>query len=431
MEQRCTEIPRTQITNEHLLRPTLLTLLFLVQILRWIKKLEFTEYLSIPIMAILCAFLIIRHFEFFKLNQSVTFILTGLSVVIVASVIAGGGIKNTFINWGTFYFAFFLSALLGHIKGYSYLRKSLNQITNFLVVFAVLNLYQVVFHKPLLTPILTADINPITSLFGQSGFRTFSVFGNALVSATVYTGLFAIIVWSWPRGWKKYLSLFVVVVDIYSTQSRSAWIALAVVGALSILKKISNLLRDGELMHYKISVWWIFTTPAAAIGLIIILLSGKFKPLFGQIAERFGNSLSIGNSSDISNLQRVGTIDLILNQFQNSSFILKFFGHGNRSTATILAQNKIQIKNFTSPDNQYLTLLYENGLLGFIVILYPLVVAFWTFIHEKVTSVKFSISLVIISFACAFFFYEGLFWNSVGFLFAFYCAILFSKETVD
>ncbi|WP_226528052.1 O-antigen ligase family protein [Metabacillus niabensis] len=243
--------------------------------------------------------------------------------------------------------------------GVGYMENFYKQLTVFLNILSVANLYQVIFRKPLLLNYMDLAEVGYNYHFGSAAYRTMSVFHHPIIC-----GLFFIIAFLCNmyliKSPIKYVLQVLLLLNIYTTSSRSAWLALALIIMVYILlnnkRFIFSILRPRVNYLKAINICII----TSFVFLFLIL---NFDEIAKTIIDRFGDSLT-KNSTDGSNLQRTLTIAMIFDHmFDNGGSIL-LFGHGAGTVGDFMLRNPVLIKDFGTTDNQYLSWFFEFGLVG-------------------------------------------------------------------
>ncbi|WP_347472652.1 hypothetical protein [Clostridium sp. 3-3] len=220
-----------------------------------------------------------------------------------------------------------------------------------------------VFHRPLLLNFLNEKYYLYQErVIGTSSFRTISVFGHPIVCGLFFVIAFIINLYL-LKGYKKYIFEIILVINIYSTRSRSSWLTLLLIIILLAVNKI----KESKLkFHKKLSLKRIigfgltFCTSVVVIRMFVV----NYTIILNIIMTRFGNSLSF-TSTDISNLQRIGAIKIIISDLYHGGPIHLFFGNGIASASEFMKLNKVVLENFGNVDNMFITWIYEFGFVGF------------------------------------------------------------------
>ncbi|MGG1911795.1 hypothetical protein ABFY54_07010 [Priestia megaterium] len=309
--------------------------------------------------------------------------------------------------------------------GRKYGEQFFYQFTILMNIFSFLNIFQLVFHRPMLMMFLTDKMNEYQDFaYGTSAFRTISVFGHPIVSGLFFSLMFICNMYT-IKGKFKYPLQMLALINIYSTLSRSAWIALSIVLLFYCIKKF----RVGNIFNYQVKKSFTYKELLVSYSIIVFsiffvgLLFMNFDQIVNTIISRFGNSLS-SNSNDLSNLQRVGTIDLIIAQMFSSGIFDFFFGNGLGSVGNFMAQHPVVIQGFRTTDNMYLTIFFELGAISLIGYFVFLIISIFRFICFKQNWLYELSSLWFIFITIEIFFFEGIGWGVVGTVWAFTLLIL-------
>lgn len=234
-------------------------------------------------------------------------------------------------------------------------------------------IYIGVFHSSLCCIEMILHYNFFLSLFNVEGFNgdSTSVYRVTGITAHPITGsVFSISVailalWFYGKTKCKRYVLFSILsfVATILTQTRSIYIALAsTLLALMILKKH----KSGFRIH-------IHVFPVLVFVLLIIFLFFSFvtpeSSLYSITIGRFSTLLGSG-----SFLQRSGSISFLLHYLSGGVTLPLFLGNGFGSLIHYLNVNNIFFvsKDFFTIDNQYITTIYEIGIIGCAVLLFTI-----------------------------------------------------------
>ena len=403
---------------------------FLLQLLKNLRGFENIEYVVIGtlIIGILCKLInTSNHVQ----TKNIYYVLFMFAIIVI-SIINAKNISRTANNFLILFLIMIFFVIRTNNQDDSYIYKMFDQFKSFFIVIAVLNIYQIVLHKPILSNFLASNINPKASLFGNSEFRTMSVFANALVAGS---GFLVGLIFSYYLIKDKLMKFFMIILmlwNIYSTQSRSTWLSLALIFFLILLIDITR--TDVFRVRFNYNLVMIF--PIILIIVVIVCVLLLHTSFVSEVISRFGDSLNVNNSTDISNLQRIGGLKLVLSNITGIHWI---FGYGNGSVADLLESNRIVLSDFKTLDNQYFTILYENGILGIVFILIPLITSLKRLFFDKnINRYGNALYISCISLYFTFFFYEGIYWNTIGTIFAIFvsCIMFFNvgiyeKKSID
>lgn len=318
------------------------------------------------------------------------------------------------------YFTIFLVAAysLIQLKKYEqkYCEQFFQQFCILLNIISFLNIYQLIYKRPFFAEYFTDKINHYQYFaYGTDLFRAISFFGHPIVSGMFFSVLFICNLYILKGNWKYVLEV-IALMNIYYSLSRSAWITLAFVIVLYLLKNHRQIFHFSSKITYK-KLLNMYTSICVLVFVIIYIIF-KFNSIVDAIISRLGSSLSY-KTTDISSLQRVGTMNLISNKMLTGDKWHLFFGHGLGSAGLFMEDNQIVIQGFTTTDNMYLTLFYELGLLAITVYVVFLTISFYRFIFSKSWLIELS-SLCFIFISIDIFFFEGIGWGTVTTVWSFF-----------
>ena len=347
-----------------------------------------------------------------KINKRNLPFITAVSFVACCMFVSSMFSVDSMVFLVTRYSLIFLTIFYLYMRlakyGSMYAEKFYKQLTVLLNIFSVLNLYQVIFHKPLLMNYMQLLEIGYNYHFGTSAYRTMSVFNHPIICGLFFIVAFFCNIYVLKTPF-KHLFQCLLLINIYSTLARSAWIALAivfVVYCLMNLKKIRPKSFDIKLTYRQIfGIYVSFVLVVAAVGFI----GYHFESVYNGIISRFGDSLS-SNTTDGSNLQRTMTISLIVNHMVNGDIFHLFFGYGLGKSHEFMLSHVLLIQGFGTTDNQYLSWLYEFGLLGIGGYLFFVLTICIKFLKSKrnwVTELSF---LIFLAISIGLFFFEGTGW---------------------
>lgn len=292
---------------------------------------------------------------------------------------------------------------------------------------AIINITEIIQKKSLFYSYITSNAENWQQVtrFGTDSYRTCSIFTHPIIY-----GLFLIILF-WCnkliiKSKYRYLLQLNIVINLYFTQSRSAWLSFAITLFLYYLKLfiINNVNNKPQLTYKKLTIY-IFSL----VGLILLLFifNDITVKIFNEIFQRF-ITVTNDNYGDISRLQRLGAIELVTNHMLNNGITNFLFGNGYSSVAEFMRNNTVVISNFSTTDNQYFTMFYEFGFIGVLLycsILIKLIINF--FKDKKIVSINNLNSLCFIAISVAMFFFESFQWTDV-FLFSLIIIVFFCFE---
>nr|WP_263324280.1 hypothetical protein [Neobacillus sp. Marseille-Q6967] len=361
----------------------------------------------------------------FKENIRVNKLLMGTCIVLFLllflSSISLNELKVLVKNYSPIYVILIYGLVQYYKYGNKYGEQFFFQFAFLMNVLSVINLYQVIFHRPLLVRFFTEKIDSYQYwAYGTDAFRVISVFGHPIISALFFSVLFICNIYVINSKYKyiKYILQLIALVNLFATQSRSAWITLVIV---LVLYGIRNF-KVTKIMNYKVelTIKKIFRYYFISIFILIILgfLIFNFEQILTDIITRFGDSLS-KNSTDISTLQRLGTFDLIINHMFSSGVFQLVFGNGLGSVGDFMLFNMVVIENFTTTDNMYLTFFFELGMISILTYVVFLLISIYRLFFTKKYWLSELAALCFIFISIDFFFFEGIGWGTVTTFWAF------------
>lgn len=195
--------------------------------------------------------------------------------------------------------------------------------------------------------------------------------------------------------------------------SRSGWIACVVSVFMDFI-----LMRRDKRMTAKRVAQGVFVF-IMAIG-AIILLHEFLLQMVGMITDRFENLLD-----NVSATQRLGAIAYIATSYVNEAdYLGLLLGHGTGMAGSKIASVNIVIQGFTTVDNQYVTILYDYGIIGFFTVVQFIIYTLKNMCKFKNRSGEIvMLGNVIFSLLVSAFFYEMLGWINVSIVFLVFAGI--------
>ncbi|PEO16810.1 O-antigen ligase family protein [Bacillus wiedmannii] len=401
--------------QEGMSKVNIIIILFLSYIMSTYKYGEFVHYFVFIVMAALILRMLtvgIKVSNEISINKGIlTFCVILLGLFLFKSIFNLNELKAFIKNYSVIYFVLIYGFLEYYRNGARYGEQFFIQLTKILNVLSVLNLIQVVLHRPLLFNLFTEQMDKYQYwAYGTSDFRPVSVFGHPIVSALFFSILVICNLYI-LKGNLKYPLQIVALVNVYASQSRSAWIALAIIVCLYFIKnyRIKKINRNVRFTYSQLLKIYV-SLVIVICGFGLVALSSD--SIISSIIERFGDSLS-GNSKDISNLQRTGTLSLINTyMFQQDMFRL-LFGYGLGTVGDFMSVNTVVIRNFLTTDNMYLTFFFELGLLSLISYGLFFIIGVIRFFLSKNYWLSELGALCFIFLSIIIFFFEGIGWGTV------------------
>ncbi|UYV54086.1 O-antigen ligase family protein [Priestia megaterium] len=387
-----------------------LTVLFLLSILKNYKVPSAFDYVIILLILGAIALNVFPVFKYTDNSMKINKLTVFVWVISFAFLIGTSLYLDTRKYFMTVYLPFYLISFYSYIKvikmGHEFSFQFFKQFLIVMNVFSIFNLYQVVFRKPLLLNLLADKFYTFQyGALGTGEFRTISVFGHPIVCGLFFVMAFICNIYILKSGILKNVLQLLLIINVYSTGSRSSWISLVVILGIMIIPKLSGL----KIKKIKLTKSNIFSLYSSFCILIVgfFFLVINFSNITQAIVDRFGSSLS-ANSTDVSNTQRIGTLNLIFKNFEYNDIIHQLFGNGVSAANKFMAQNRVVIQDFLTTDNQYLTILHDFGLVG-LSFVFILLISFLINTIKRGSTVVHKISLYfMIVIAIDSFFFESV-----------------------
>lgn len=234
--------------------------------------------------------------------------------------------------------------------------------------------------------------------------RYYSAFTNPIICGFYFMVCFHMTNYFIKNIYLKVIILLIISYAIILTQSRSAWIALAIAFVLGYIGNKREKLSKSRV--------------AVCISIVIIaffaylLNYGTISMVINNIEEiifsRFEGFFTHGSTT-----QRLGTISYV---FTQTNPILLLLGHGVGGIKQLLKGITITITGFTTADNEYLTIIYDYGIFGFLCICRLIRLLWYTLFNTgfENTDEVHLLSMILISISIGAFFFEPLGWASLA-----------------
>lgn len=301
---------------------------------------------------------------------------------------------------------------------------------NFLYYFAILmipiniyGIFEFFVGKSYIYQYINSDAKnwQVTAFFSEN-YRPFSVFINPIVYGNVLVCLF----WIYKYLYKNYkfniLFMLLTLLNLYSTKSRSSWIAFIVTYFIYIVSKVYNFWKKKNENNFtKVKLVSKETVMKKIFLIIVVFLIVTYFHNniilgFTKIYNRFSIVFN-DQSNDISKLQRLGTINLV-NEYMTDNGTLKFlFGNGFGASTNFMKNNIVVIPGFTTTDNQYVSYFFDFGLIGLLLYLSLIIKAVFNYFNNIYDDYYRVYILIFLSICVNMFFYEIHGWKVINFLF--------------
>lgn len=377
----------------------IITFIFIISLLKTYKIPDaIFDVVFASMLLVIIVFMIFPEFKYLDKNIKIknSFLIFWVSSFVLLGVTAI--LADVIRYFIIVYVPFYLTALIVYLSWMKYGEKIIYQFGKHFVllmsIFSLFNLYQVVFHRPILLNFL-ADKYYFFQLgaVGTAEFRTISVFGHPIIAGLFFVFAFAANLFFMKPSVIRTILQILLLINVYSTNSRSAWLCLAVMLLFILIQKTKTRKTQLKLKRkHLLSLYLSFCVGLVALFALIF----NMNKILSIISERFGDSLTT-NSTDISNIQRTGTVDLIFRNFRESDFVHQIFGNGLATAPQFMQDHTVAISGFRTTDNQLLTWLYEFGLFGILLISLTLISIFSSYLYNRKSALtNFSILVMIV-----------------------------------
>ncbi|MGU8151485.1 O-antigen ligase family protein [Clostridium perfringens] len=248
---------------------------------------------------------------------------------------------------------------------------------NFIYIIFVLNIigiFEIINKDNFYYKFLVGNFNGWFTGIGDDNYRAFSIFTHPIIYANILNLAFVINLVN-IKQYKKsfnFISLSLILINIYFTKSRGAWLTLF---AILIIYFFSNINLKFKISKKRFLGIYITTL---ILVIIFLIFNDNIIYVYNQILQRL-NTLG-GN--DISTSQRISVIKNIVYYTKNDINII-LFGNGIDTASEFMEKYTSVIQGFKAMDNQYLTLYYEVGGIFIIIFLIYIFGLIFSVVNEK------------------------------------------------
>lgn len=232
--------------------------------------------------------------------------------------------------------------------------------------------------------------------------RADSIFGHAIPYSTIVAMMLFMTKYL-VKSTSIRISLNVVfILAAISTFSRSSWISIIIVFLILLIKNTKrSITRKGIIK--------LFVTGIVILAGMVIFRE-PLAMAYESITQLINNRIS-GTMGSISALQRLGTIGYMLFHIGLYGLLI---GHGNGKGGEFLKNTTIMLSNFGTTDNQFISILYDFGIVGISLTLALLFFSIRKLLNSVINKEIQMLSCVIIAAYICSFFYELLGWINVA-----------------
>lgn len=278
------------------------------------------------------------------------------------------------------------------------LQPSVFMLTGAVIAIRVEENNRVNLYKFLMVAILFTIVYDFGGQYVTYDSRHYSVYSNPLLY-----GSFILIAFHFVYYLVKniYLKSFLLLLCVYAcilTYSRSSWVALLITWLVSILFGKNQKLKIRKFISRCIFVVILF---------VVLITFGS------QIEAVFDEAFIIvtGKFADVmQSTSAIFRIEAILYLWSKSSVLSIIFGHGVGATMALISNSVISISRFGTSDNQYITLIYDYGLIGIFWITKLMQLVFRSaFSNQKIYNIELKmLSIIVLSLMITGFFFETI-----------------------
>jgi hypothetical protein len=286
---------------------------------------------------------------------------------------------------------------------YDYFIKIMNAIViiNFIEIITKHN----IFYKFLRTNAQNAA--KTIYLSSTVNFRAFSIFAHPIIY-----GIFLVCLY-WCNNFlikNKYIKIsiqVIIIINLYFTQARSAYLAFIITVILYYIKLLVNQMHKQFKLRYTDIILFSFTSVLVIIG--CVLIKNEIFNMYNQLYMKF---ITITNDSynDPSRIQRLGMTKSIINYMLNNGIVNFLFGNGFGSISQFLKNIQILIVGYSTSDNQYMSYLYEFGFVGLSLYCLILICSVIHFFKVNNTNMRMLPIMCILTISISMIFIEANIW---------------------
>lgn len=260
-----------------------------------------------------------------------------------------------------------------------------------------------------------AGYNPFVGFFshilgewrmGTISYRASSIFSHPIPFAhMMLIGMTIFMVAYKGSLAKKVFAVAVFLMAIIESQTRSALVIAIVIFCLLGLRYLISS-RQGRLSAFAIIACCLF-----ALVVMMMILTGYAPSFASGLIER----LSTLDSFDVSVTQRTGAVQLLLDEVFRRSPLELFIGNGISSSNELIGGTTISIENFNTVDNNWMTVLFDFGVVAFMAMIVLALRGLYHFLFNKDSVIACYGAVVTIS-SLYMFFYSFTMWKCTIFV---------------
>lgn len=264
----------------------------------------------------------------------------------------------------------------------------------------------------------------IRGYYGTAQYRIASIFMHPIVCGQIFLIGFWFAYFFCAKT-KRIVYLIILCLGIYYTKSRSIWGGLVFSIIFFYFIKLLILFSKHNISKRKL-----IYIPILMISVYVLYRIGIFDTFINNISERL-----LAARGSTSQLARQSMSTYTINYIIHDSSVLQaIFGNGMNSSKLWILNSGAFVKAYDAIDNSYLTILYEFGIVGFLMLInlfLKRIIMSISNIYNKNKICNASL-MAIISCIIPFYFYDFYGWLPVYVIFI-YCIVAsniscYSKE---
>lgn len=286
------------------------------------------------------------------------------------------------------------------IKNYDW-NMIIEWLRNFGLLLCGFGIGEGVFKFPILHYWLTGSY--ATQTYGSDSFRICLIFGRPILCGTMLLFLWgALYCKPFKNSTINLLAHGIFILNILMNKSRSCWIAFALMVVLIVCKKCRK--RRVKLKYFKILLMLF-----VLVAIFEILGIDVVGTIYNSVADRIKGSLEAGTGQIVRIENMISSFNY---WFKEENYLDFLIGGGKNYSITFMNAHPVYKGNWKWEgvmDNQYLSIIHDFGIVGFVIFFGIVIVAMERFI--KCTSYDvFSIyaNTTLLGLSICIFFYEGL-----------------------
>ena len=345
-----------------------------------------------------------------NINRNLIFIILisifYMIIITLLSVFNEGNIYNV-IKLTLLLIPFVLGITITMIFGKDYIKNGLIHISNIMTLINIYGIIEFINKENFLVSFINDESvkSIVNGFIHTKSYRSSALFTNSIVYGSILVIIFWINIYLIQNKKLRYFNSMLILINIYATRSRSSWIAIIVTFFIYLS---FNIIKSRKIKFSYKNILFGF------LGMfitVVIFNTNTFNHIINEIVGRF---MELNTSSGaISATQRLGTISKVLWQMYNQPIIIAFLGNGFGSVHNLMKNITVDIVGFITTDNQYLSILWEFGIIGSIMMLYYTMAIIVENFNLK-NKVNDCIMFSIISISILMFFYEVYYWPIIS-----------------